>query len=296
MYDGFCMVCDLLCERKSILNQKKAGNTMFLFRILQGALIGLGAVLPGISGGVLAVIFGVYQPIMECLANPMKGVKKHLKLLMPIGIGVVVGFLGIAKVLAFLLDRYPNPSVCLFVGLIAGMLPSLYREAGEQGRNRNSFIALGAAFAVVLALLVTLRVIQLAIVPNFAWYLFCGFCLALSVIAPGMSFSTLLMPLGLYTPFIDGIGNIDFGVLIPGGVGALLTVILFSRAVDSLMKSHYSVMFHGIIGVVVAATLVIIPFASFASVGSAVVNIVCMAAGVACALALDKFNSSVEKA
>ncbi|MBP3427388.1 MAG: DUF368 domain-containing protein [Clostridia bacterium] len=275
---------------------KKAGNTQFLFRILQGALIGLGAVLPGISGGVLCVIFGVYQPIMEVLANPFKAVKKHIRLLIPIGIGVVVGFLGVAKLLGFLLNRYPNPSVCLFIGLIAGMLPSLYREAGEQGRNRNSFIALGAAFALVLGLLVTLRVISLQIVPNFAWYLFCGFCLALSVIAPGMSFSTLLMPLGLYTPFIDGIGNIDFGVLIPGGIGALLTVILFARAVDSLVKHHYSVTFHAIIGVVIAATLVIIPFASFAAgVGSALVNIVCMAAGVVCALALDKFNSSIEK-
>ncbi|MBQ7825464.1 MAG: DUF368 domain-containing protein, partial [Clostridia bacterium] len=243
------------------MNQKKQGNAQFLFRILQGSLIGLGAVLPGISGGVLAVIFGVYQPIMEVLSDPMHAVKKHMKLLMPIGIGVVVGFLGIAKVLAFLLERYPDPSVCLFVGLIAGMLPSLYREAGERGRNKNSFIAMIAAFVFILALLVTLKVIQVNIVPNFAWYLFCGFCLALSVIAPGMSFSTLLMPLGLYTPFIDGIGNIDFGVLIPGGVGALLTVILFSRAVASLMSSHYSVMFHGIIGIVVAATLVIVPFA-----------------------------------
>ena len=275
---------------------KKAGNTQFLFRILQGALIGLGAVLPGISGGVLCVIFGVYQPIMEVLANPFKAVKKHIRLLIPIGIGVVVGFLGVAKLLGFLLNRYPNPSVCLFVGLIAGMLPSLYREAGEQGRNKNSFIALGAAFALVLGLLVTLRVISLQIVPNFAWYLFCGFCLALSVIAPGMSFSTLLMPLGLYTPFIDGIGNIDFGVLIPGGIGALLTVILLARAVDSLVKHHSSVTFHAIIGVVIAATLVIIPFASFAAgVGSALVNIVCMATGVVCALALDKFNSSIEK-
>lgn len=271
-------------------------NQMFLFRILQGALIGLGAVLPGISGGVLAVIFGVYKPIMECLANPFEGIKKHLKLLIPIGIGVVFGFLGIAKVLAFLLERYPDPSVCLFVGLIGGMLPSLYREAGEQGRNTNSFIAMGAAFAVILTLLITLKVIQLAIVPNFAWYLFCGLCLALSVIAPGMSFSTLLMPLGLYTPFIDGIGNIDFGVLIPGGIGALLTVILFSRAVDSMMKHHYSVMFHAIIGIVVAATIVIIPFASFASVGTAAVNVICLIVGVVCALALDKFNSSVEKA
>lgn len=278
------------------MNQKKQGNAQFLFRILQGSLIGLGAVLPGISGGVLAVIFGVYQPIMEVLSDPMHAVKKHMKLLMPIGIGVVVGFLGIAKVLAFLLERYPDPSVCLFVGLIAGMLPSLYREAGERGRNKNSFIAMIAAFVFILALLVTLKVIQVNIVPNFAWYLFCGFCLALSVIAPGMSFSTLLMPLGLYTPFIDGIGNIDFGVLIPGGVGALLTVILFSRAVASLMNSHYSVMFHGIIGIVVAATIVIVPFASFASIGSAVANIVCLIAGVVCALALDKFNSSVEKA
>ena len=278
------------------MNQKKQGNAQFLFRILQGSLIGLGAVLPGISGGVLAVIFGVYQPIMEVLSDPLHAVKKHMRLLMPIGIGVVIGFLGIAKVLAFLLERYPDPSVCLFVGLIAGMIPSLYREAGEQGRNKNSFIAMIAAFVFILALLVTLKVIQVNIVPNFAWYLFCGFCLALSVIAPGMSFSTLLMPLGLYTPFIDGIGNVDFGVLIPGGVGALLTVILFSRAVASLMSSHYSVMFHGIIGIVVAATLVIVPFASFASAGAAIVNIACLIVGVVCALVLDKFNSSVEKA
>lgn len=278
------------------MNQKKQGNAQFLFRILQGSLIGLGAVLPGISGGVLAVIFGVYQPIMEVLSDPLHAVKKHMRLLMPIGVGVVIGFLGIAKVLAFLLERYPDPSVCLFVGLIAGMIPSLYREAGEQGRNKNSFIAMIAAFVFILALLVTLKVIQVNIVPNFAWYLFCGFCLALSVIAPGMSFSTLLMPLGLYTPFIDGIGNVDFGVLIPGGVGALLTVILFSRAVASLMSSHYSVMFHGIIGIVVAATLVIVPFASFASAGAAIVNIACLIVGVVCALALDKFNSSVEKA
>ena len=274
-------------------NQK--GNTSTLFRVLQGALIGLGAVLPGISGGVLCVIFGVYQPLMEVLSNPVNGVKKHLKMLIPIVIGIVIGFLGVAKLLGFLLTRYENPSVCLFVGLIAGMIPSLYREAGEQGRGKSSFVALGAAFALVLALLVALKVIQVSIVPNFVWYLFCGFCLALSIIAPGMSFSTLLMPLGLYTPFIDGIGNLDFGVLIPGGVGALLTIVLLARAVDMLLRRHYSVMFHAIIGIVIAATIVIIPFSSFTGV-SAIVNAVCMAAGVVIALALDKFNSSVEKA
>lgn len=264
------------------------------FRVFQGALIGLGAVLPGISGGVLCVIFGVYQPLMEVLADPMKGVKKHIRMLIPIGVGLVIGFLGVAKLLGFLLNTYPNPSVCLFVGLIAGMLPSLFREAGEQGRSKGSFVALLAAFAVVLALLITLKVIQVSIVPSFLWYLFCGFCLALSVIAPGMSFSTLLMPLGLYTPFIDGIGNIDFSVLIPGGIGALLTIILLARAVDNLMKHHYSIMFHAIIGIVIAATIVIVPFESFTGV-AAIINLACLIAGIVIALALDKFNSSVEK-
>ena len=90
-------------------------------------------------------------------------------------------------------------------------------------------------FLIILALLLTLQVVSVQIVPGFGWYLFCGFCLALSVIVPGMSFSTLLMPLGLYTPFIDGIGRFDFGVLIPGGIGALLTILLLARAVTHLM-------------------------------------------------------------
>lgn len=276
------------------MNNKKQPSV--IMRLIQGALIGTGAVLPGISGGVLMVVFGVYQPIMSLLAHPFKTFKENVRLLLPVLGGVVLGFLGIAKLLGFLLDTYPDQSVCLFVGLIGGMLPSLFREAGEKGRGKSSWIALAVAFAVVLALLTGLQVIQLAIEPNFAWYVFCGFCLALSIIAPGMSFSTLLMPLGLYTPFIAGIGDLNFGVLIPAGVGALLTMVLLAKAVTTLLEKHYAPMFHGIIGVVIAATLVIIPFGSFtAGFGTALINVVCIVGGVIAALALDKFNSSVER-
>lgn len=264
----------------------------YLFKILKGALVGLGAVLPGISGGVLCVVFGIYKTIMEFLADPFRKFKTHFPKLLPYGIGLIVGFLGIAKVLAFLLDKYPAPSVCVFIGLIVGMLPSLFREAGEKGRTKGSYIALVLAMIIVFTLLISLQVLSVSIAPNFVWYLFCGFCLALSVIAPGMSFSTLLMPLGLYQPFVDGIGNFDFSVLIPGGIGALLTVILFAKAVNMLFEKQYSIAFHAIVGVVIAATVMIIPFESFAvSAASAVINIVCIAVGVAAALALDKFNS-----
>lgn len=262
----------------------------YLLKIFQGAFIGLGAVLPGMSGGVLCVVFGVYKTVMEFLAAPFRRLKTHLPKLFPYGIGLIIGFMGVAKLLSFLLDKYPAPSVCVFIGLIAGMLPSLFREAGQKGRSTASYVSFVAAMAVVFALLITLGVLKVTINANFFWYLFCGFCLALSVIAPGMSFSTLLMPLGLYEPFVDGIGNLDFSILIPAGIGALATVILLAKAINLLFEKHYSVAFHAIVGIVIAATVMIIPFGSFATLTGAIVNTVCIVFGVAAALALDKFN------
>ena len=208
--------------------------------------------------------------------------------------GGAIGFLGVAKILAFFLEKYPEPSVCLFIGLITGMLPSLFREAGEQGRPKGCWIALVVAFAIILALLISLNLFSVTITPNFGWYIFCGFCLALSVIAPGMSFSTLLMPLGLYTPFVDGLGNLEMGIIVPAGIGAVVTVICLARAVDALFDHYYPYAFHAIIGIVIAATIMIIPVDSFTvSVGSAVTNIICIVVGIVAALALDAFNSKI---
>lgn len=277
-------------------NQKMT-PVQFLFKMLQGALIGLGAVLPGISGGVLGVIFGVYKPIMELLSKPITNFRTHVPKLLPVILGGIIGFLGIANLLAFVLEKYPAPSVCLFIGLIGGMLPSLFREAGEKGRTRGSYVSLFLCMAVIFFLLCSLNAASVTITPGFGWYLFCGFCLALSVIAPGMSFSTLLMPLGLYTPFVDGIGHLNMSVLLPGGIGALVTVLCLAKAVDTLFERFYSVAFHGIIGIVIAATAMIIPFQSFAaSTAGCIANLICLAVGICCALLLDRFNRSVEVA
>lgn len=276
----------------------KENNTSLLrviLRVLQGVLIGVGAVLPGISGGVLCVVFGIYKPVMELLGDPIRKFRTHVPKLLPVIVGGAVGFLGVAKILAFFLEAYPAPSVCLFIGLITGMLPSLFREANEKGRVKNAWVPLAVAFVVILALLISLNLFSITITPNFGWYVFCGFCLALSVIAPGMSFSTLLMPLGLYTPFVDGLGSLDFSILVPAGIGAVVTVICLARAVDALFDHFYAYAFHAIIGIVIAATIMIVPVDSFTSPGSAAVNVVCLAVGVAAALALDRFNSSIPK-
>lgn len=279
------------------MNMKKNNSPSVMrlvLQIFQGALIGLGAVLPGISGGVLCVVFGIYKPVMELLSHPFKNFKTHVPRLIPVIVGAAIGFLGIANLLAYVLEKYPDTSVCLFVGLIGGMLPSLFREAGEQGRTKGSFISMGIAMVVIFVLLGSLNAASVVITPNFGWYLFCGFCLALSVIAPGMSFSTLLMPLGLYTPFVDGIGHLDFSVLIPGGIGAVVTVICFAKAVNSLFEHHYNLAFHAIVGIVIAATVMIIPFGSFASsAGQFAINLFYLVLGVVAALILDHFNQKV---
>ncbi|HIZ38359.1 MAG TPA: DUF368 domain-containing protein [Candidatus Anaerobutyricum stercoris] len=276
------------------MKNKNNGVLHLILRLLQGMLIGVGAVLPGISGGVLCVVFGIYKPVMELLGSPFKRFKTHVPKLLPVIVGGAIGFLGVAKILAFFLEKYPEPSVCLFIGLITGMLPSLFREAGEQGRPKGCWIALVVAFAIILALLISLNLFSVTITPNFGWYIFCGFCLALSVIAPGMSFSTLLMPLGLYTPFVDGLGNLEMGIIVPAGIGAVVTVICLARAVDALFDHYYPYAFHAIIGIVIAATIMIIPVDSFTvSVGSAVTNIICIVVGIVAALALDAFNSKI---
>lgn len=263
----------------------------FGVKVFQGALIGLGAVLPGISGGVLCVIFGIYKPVMELLADPIRNFKTHVPRLLPVIFGGAIGFLGIAKLLAVVLERYPAPSVCLFVGLITGMLPALIKEAGQQGVTKASYISMYIAMFLVFGLLVGLKIFSIELAPDFGWYVFCGFCLALSVIAPGMSFSTLLMPLGLYEPFVEGIGNLDLAVLLPGGIGALATVVLFSKAVNLLFHRYYSVAFHAIVGVVLAATIMIIPFSNFVeSPGNLVANSLCIFLGIWFAVRLDKVN------
>ena len=279
---------------KSNRMRRMTMDLRFLGKVLQGALIGLGAVLPGISGGVLSVVFGVYRPIMELLSDPVHKWRTHLPELFPYMIGSAAGFLGVANLLSYVLETYPEPSVCVFVGLIVGMLPSLWREAGEQGRNVGNVILSCVTLVAMLSLLFWLQNSQNTVEPGLFSFLFCGFAFALSVIAPGMSCSTILMPLGLYTPFVEGIGHVRLEVLLPGVAGCVVTFICLAKLVNRLFERHYALMFHGILGIVGAATVMTVPWGSFAtSADAASRNLFCMAAGIVAAILLDFINEKL---
>ena len=229
-------------------------------RVLQGAAIGVGAILPGISGGVLCVIFGIYQPMMSLLAHPIKAFRKYAALLFPVLIGWAAGFVGLAGVVDWMFSTSMDLAVCFFIGLIAGMLKPLFQEAGAQGRSKSSWVSLAVSFVVFLTLLIYLKIGNaINLQPNIFWYFICGVLWGVSLIVPGMSSSSLLIFLGLYHPMTAGIKVLAPNVIFPLIVGIIVFVSISARIVKKLFEKHYSVAYHSIIGFVIASTIMIIP-------------------------------------
>lgn len=266
---------------------------MLLF-LLQGILLGAACVLPGISGGVLSVLFGFYEPVMALLADPKGCYKKYLPRLLPAFMGAVLGFLVFARLLAILLVRFPSPCICIFVGTVVGMLPSLLKEASAGEKEKGALPVFFFSMAGFFLLLIFLGHCTFSLRPGFCSYLFCGFTLALSLILPGMSFSTLLMPLSLYTPFIDGISSLSPSVLFPAMLGALATLLLFPKYITALLNTHHSLLLHAILGIILASTIRTIPADTFTSLRNFLANLLFLGLGVLMTWAGEHLFSSPE--
>lgn len=262
----------------------------FIVRVIQGAIIGAGAILPGISGGVLCVVFGIYRPMMAVLAHPFKNLKQYWKMFIPIALGWAVGFVGLAGLIAKLLSMNAAVIISLFVGLIIGTFPGLFREGAKSGTNKGMWVALAISTIALLTFFYTLKFsTSTAVNPSFGWYIFCGALWGISLIVPGMSSSSLLMFLGLYQPMSAGIASFDIQVLIPFAIGIIGTVLLLARLVNHLFENHYGIAFYCVIGFVIASTIPIIPV-SFTGWGEAVFCIVAAVAGFAGSFLMDRWS------
>ena len=247
--------------------------------LLCGVLIGAGAILPGVSGGVLAVVFDIYRPFMEVLTHPREAIPKYWRWFLPIGLGCAIGFLGFAKGIAAAIDVSSTVTTWLFIGLIVGTVPSLFREAGKEGRSIGSWVSMAVcAGAIFFSLFYVGKVICVTVEPNFWWYNFCGALWGMSLVIPGLTSSSVMMALGLYQPMLEGLARLDFLVLSACLPGMVLTILLLARLVSWFFRKHYSIAFHGIFGIVLASTLVIIP-TSYVGAWEIVLSAVCCIGG-----------------
>jgi putative membrane protein len=231
----------------------------WFLRVLKGGLIGSGFILPGISGGALAAVFGLYEKLIQFLANPFKAFKENFLFFLPVGIGGLLGVFLLSFGVSFLLGSYESIVLWFFVGAIVGTVPQLWREAGREGRTSTNVAVAGVAFAVMLAFLLFGAPLFTHIQASFGAWVLAGIMIGLGLVIPGLSPSNFLIYLGLYKGMSDGIKNVDFGVLIPLVLGLILVVALLSKVMAALFKSAYATLFHIIFGIVLASTVMIIP-------------------------------------
>ena len=263
--------------------------------LLCGVLIGAGAILPGVSGGVLAVVFDIYRPFMEVLTHPREAIPKYWRWFLPIGLGCAIGFLGFAKGIAAAIDVSSTVTTWLFIGLIVGTVPSLFREAGKEGRSIGSWVSMAVcAGAIFFSLFYVGKVICVTVEPNFWWYNFCGALWGMSLVIPGLTSSSVMMALGLYQPMLEGLARLDFLVLSACLPGMVLTILLLARLVSWFFRKHYSIAFHGIFGIVRASTLVIIP-TSYVGAWEIVLSAVCCIGGFLLAYFMARLDRRIQE-
>ncbi|MHB1318108.1 MAG: DUF368 domain-containing protein [Anaerolineae bacterium] len=232
----------------------------WLIRLIKGVMVGIGFIVPGLSGGVLAVIFGLYEPLMRFLANLREKFLKNLLYFIPVGIGGVLGVVAFSAVVDFAFTNYAAQFTWLFVGFIFGTFPSLFRTAGSQGRRAYHWLVLIVAAAGTLLFMRWMATANsVALAPSFANWLLSGALIGLGVVVPGMSPSNFLIYLGLYQSMASGIRHLDFGVIIPLMLGGALCVFSFAKLVSWLFRRFHTLMYHLILGIVVGSTLAIIP-------------------------------------
>ena len=257
-----------------------------LLLAIQGAIVGTGAILPGVSGGVLCVAFGIYEPMMALLSHPGKSFKVYYRMFIPFLIGWVLGFTLLANVVEAMFNASATVALMLFFGLICGTLPELIKDS-ERSDAKMSWTPFVLTLALAYFLFNLLERSAAAQVETSALsFVFCGLVWGLSLIIPGLSSSSVLLYMGLYEPMTAGIAALDFGVILPLLLGLAITVISLARVVNSLYEKHYALVSRLILGFVIASTLKIVP-SSFESVGALVLSLVCFAVGFAVARGMD---------
>ena len=248
----------------------------WFIRLLKGTFVGIGFILPGLSGGVLAVIFGIYDPLIRFLANIRNRFIKNILFFIPVGIGAAIGIILFSAVVEKAFGRFAAQFVALFVGFVAGTLPSLYKTAGKKGRGFSDITVMAITKVLIFSLMLLGERQFTEVTPSLLVWLGSGALMGLGLIVPGMSPSNFLIYFGLYDKMAIGIKDFDFMVIIPLLVGFAISVLLFAKVVAALFRRQYSKMYHFILGMVIGSSLAIFPtvvFPAFTSQGLAESNL-----------------------
>ena len=257
--------------------------------VLRGVAIGVANIIPGVSGGTMAVSMGVYDKIIGAVSGLFKHFKQSILTLLPLGVGMGIGIVAFGYALRYLLAEHTLATCLTFVGLILGGLPILwvrFKDSWAKKARKGAPVGEVICFAALLAFGVGMALLQggdeavtsLALTPGTAVLLLAlGLLARATLVIPGVSGSMVLMVLGCYntildlvTGCVDGLVAGDFGLilhnvslLIPFGIGVALGVFGIAKIIEYLFANFPSQTFAGIIGLILSS-----PFAVLYSSGA----------------------------
>lgn len=232
----------------------------WLLRVVKGLFIGSGFILPGVSGGALAAVFGIYERLIGFIAHITRDFKKNVLFFLPVGIGGILGVFLLSFVVSYFLGAYETQILWFFIGCILGTLPALWKQAGKKGRNVGHLAILAVSAVIGYAFLRYGETLIGGSLPlHFGTWILAGALIGLGAIVPGLSPSNFLVYLGMYKPMTDGIKAGDFGVILPIVIGIGVCVLALSKLMNYIFSRAYTGLFHFILGVVLASTVMIVP-------------------------------------
>lgn len=246
---------------------KKFLNYLKVF--LCGIVFGIANVIPGVSGGTMLVVFGIYDQVTEAISG-VKAIIKNIVFLIFFGLGGGVGILGFASVISFLFQRFNVQTNMYFIGLILGSVPMIYHMGTAEKKVKPLCAVpflLSICAVVGLSVLEQMNIVPAAdVVDGFSLgmtvkLLICTFVAAVAMIIPGLSGSFVMMLLGVYQTVIGAIQikALNFYVIIPTAVGVLLGVILGAKLISTLIKKYKLMMYSAIMGLVIGSVYAILP-------------------------------------
>ena len=240
----------------------------FIILAIKGFFFGIANVIPGVSGGTLAITMGIYEDMIKAVSHFFKNIKKNIKFLLPLGIGAVISILLMSKVINYSLDVFPLPTTLFFIGLIVGGIPLLTKKVkGKKIKPFNLAIFL-LTFSIVMIMTLLNAGTNVVDLTNMSFYqgillFIVGVVAAATMVIPGISGSFVLMLLGYYKPVVETVSNLtnfsdlfhNLLILIPFGCGVLVGVILIAKLIEYLFKKYEVPTYYGILGFIVASVL-----------------------------------------
>lgn len=279
----------------------------FIKSILKGMVIGIANIIPGVSGGTMMVSMGLYDKLIHCITHFFKEFKENIKFLLPIGIGLVVGLVGLSFLIEPAFEHFPLPTNAMFIGLIVGGLPAILKKIKGNKFKFGYVFPLVIFFAVVVGMAAIgekegVSADLTFTVWNVIKLFFVGVIASATMVIPGVSGSMMLLLMGYYNPIIETINTffkalVKFdvpvllqccGVLVPMALGIIIGVVLIAKLIELIFNKCPMYAYWGIIGLIVASPIAILLVAELGTINvlNIIISIVTFAVGFFIAMKL----------